>query len=1846
LYQFTNSAPTTLTGGTLISPSVLTGSGTAGSPTIRSGSFNLTGLSANTTYYYAFYNGTSTGTSTILTDTSGTSVSTSFTTSNLRNTILTTNALTSTSVTIGYTLTNNSVSQTAFLYRFQNSTAPSTLNTTSGTNIIVGGVLVGVGGVVNTVTNSSLTANTTYTYAFYNGQIDGSSNILTSNGSTPIQLTVFTTTNVVITVLNPTSIMSSQATINYNLYNYQGTSKLSYLYRFTNSSAPATLNTSTGTSIISANTAAISSGVPGNTTGSTTNTGLTSNTKYTYGFYNGNANGTSVLLTNYSGNALTTTIYTTNESIVSSITSSNHANTFNTISYSVNNSQPTQRSLYLYRFVGTTAPSTLDSSFDALITNFTLNSGASLNNSILDTSLILNTSYTYAFYNGNVLNTSTVLTSFDGTPQVLNISTTNVFNPILTASAISTNSATINYTITNIPSSSGIILYLYRFNGLSAPTTLTTTGSYSSAVSIYSFAISNDASTNFFYVDNTISANTNYTYAFYNGNDDGTNTILQDASSTLNPVSVSLNTYYGVVSSLSTSGSTNTSTNVNYTITTDLANPSTVYLYRFDASGSATSTLNTGLSGATNVKSIDLSSNGVVNSSYFDPTLSYNSSYTYAIYSGTTNGVSTILTDSSNVGQSAVATTSNAYNPSLTVPVVSTTSATIGYTLNNNPSNVDATVYLYRFDGTSAPSTLSNSGTFIMPSSISVSKNTSATSTYTDSTVLPDMIYTYAFYNGNTTDSSLILKDNSTNLLNVSATIYTFYDIIAGLSATSTSNTASIVSYSIQNTLSSITTAYLYRFNNSITPPSTLNTGLYGATNVASIDISANSTSTSSYFDPGLSINSTYTYALYNGTSSGSSVILTDVNNIVVSAVVRTSNVYNPVLTNTSTSTSSVIVNYRLNNKPSNADANVYLYRFDGNSAPSALSSSGTFIMPSYVSVAKDVSLNDTFVDSSVVAGNEYTYAFYDGNAVNFSNILQDNSTNLVNVSLTVDLFFDLILSLTASGTTNTSTIVNYSIQNTQSSPNTVYLYRFDGSITVPDLLNIALTGAVNLTNSGITIGSNSTDTFYYFDPTLSPNSIYTYAFYNGTANGSSAVLTNNLNVGQSVSVSTSNVYNSVLSASSISPTSVSIDYTLDNNPSAIDAMVYLYRYNGTSASSTLFLSGTLIQSDVLVSHGTSVSYTYTDNTVVADSIYTYAFYDGSGVGITPILQNNSTSLSNQSLTVYTFYDIITTLTAGTTTNTYTTINYSIQNKLTSDTYAYLYRFDGLITPPTTLDTGLSGTQYLTSIFIGANSTNASYYFDPTLLLNSSYTYALYNGTTNGSSIILTDVNNVGQYVGVSTSNIYNPSLTVSSLSESSITINYSLNNIPSNSDATVYLYRFDGTPAPSILIDGTSISGGIFLSANNDTVSSITDSTVSVNNTYTYAFYSGNLSGSSVILQDNSTSLMNVSLTVDMYYDLVIDLSCSGTTNTSTIVSYSIQNILTNSTTVYLYRFTGSVSAPSPLDAGLYNATNVSIIPVSGNGTATSTYTDSTLDPNTTYTYALYDGTNSGSSLILTNSSNTPVQTQTTTTGGYSAPITYPVFVSTFKDTSVAIVLVGTDPQSSPLTYTSESPSNGSISGVGPNLLYTPNPGYTGTDSFLYYATNLYSLSSTPSTVNVFINDFGPPCFKEGTMILTDRSYRDVKDLRKGDLVKTLNNGFVPIHMIGYSQMYNSGNGERIKERLYRYPRDTFPEQTDDLIITGCHSILIEEFKDEEQKQQTIKINGDIYITDDKYRLPACVDVMAIPYEEEGMYTIYHFALDNDDYYMNYGIFANGVLVETTSQRYLKEISNMTLIE
>jgi hypothetical protein len=134
---------------------------------------------------------------------------------------------------------------------------------------------------------------------------------------------------------------------------------------------------------------------------------------------------------------------------------------------------------------------------------------------------------------------------------------------------------------------------------------------------------------------------------------------------------------------------------------------------------------------------------------------------------------------------------------------------------------------------------------------------------------------------------------------------------------------------------------------------------------------------------------------------------------------------------------------------------------------------------------------------------------------------------------------------------------------------------------------------------------------------------------------------------------------------------------------------------------------------------------------------------------------------------------------------------------------------------------------------------------------------------------------------------------------------------------------------------------------------------------------------------------------------------------------------------------------------------------------------------------------------------------------------------------------------------------------------------------------------------------------------------------------------------MIGKREIYHPALQERIKDQLYVCSKEQYPDIKDeDLVITGCHSILVKSFKDDEQKEKAANLqNGTIYVTDDHYRLPACLDDKTSVYEKEGIHTIYHLALEHDNYYMNYGIYANGLLVESCTKNYLERLSGMTLI-
>jgi len=268
-------------------------------------------------------------------------------------------------------------------------------------------------------------------------------------------------------------------------------------------------------------------------------------------------------------------------------------------------------------------------------------------------------------------------------------------------------------------------------------------------------------------------------------------------------------------------------------------------------------------------------------------------------------------------------------------------------------------------------------------------------------------------------------------------------------------------------------------------------------------------------------------------------------------------------------------------------------------------------------------------------------------------------------------------------------------------------------------------------------------------------------------------------------------------------------------------------------------------------------------------------------------------------------------------------------------------------------------------------------------------------------------------------------------------------------------------------------------------------------------------------------------------------------------------------------------------------------------------------------------------------------------TSGGNPFPLAgdYPWLIdwTVYQNSSVLYVfsdLYGIVLESQNGTYPFNDPNN---------LSLNPGIAFWTYDGNLY--PNFYNLMSINSLgyydMETFAVNYAYPCFKEGSKILTEQGYKPVEELRKGDKVMTYHHGLKAIDMIGRREIYHPANmNERTKEQLYTCSPHDYPELTEDLVLTGAHSILVTDFKDEEEKQRAINVNGDLYVTDGKGRLPACADERATVYETAGIYMIYHFALEHDDYYMNYGVYANGLLVETCSKRYLKELSNMTLLE
>ena len=157
--------------------------------------------------------------------------------------------------------------------------------------------------------------------------------------------------------------------------------------------------------------------------------------------------------------------------------------------------------------------------------------------------------------------------------------------------------------------------------------------------------------------------------------------------------------------------------------------------------------------------------------------------------------------------------------------------------------------------------------------------------------------------------------------------------------------------------------------------------------------------------------------------------------------------------------------------------------------------------------------------------------------------------------------------------------------------------------------------------------------------------------------------------------------------------------------------------------------------------------------------------------------------------------------------------------------------------------------------------------------------------------------------------------------------------------------------------------------------------------------------------------------------------------------------------------------------------------------------------------------------------------------------------------------------------------------------------------------------------------------CFNKGTQILSvDNQYIPIENLKKGDLVKIYKSDgshvYKKVDLIGYNTMIN----DPLKNNrcMYRMIKTKKNKLIDDLLITGYHSVLIDNFRH-------LK-NEPSHKIEDKCLRYAFMCSDFVPENNTNTYTYYHLTLESEDEDERFGIYANGLLVETTCKKYFEK--------
>jgi hypothetical protein len=199
----------------------------------------------------------------------------------------------------------------------------------------------------------------------------------------------------------------------------------------------------------------------------------------------------------------------------------------------------------------------------------------------------------------------------------------------------------------------------------------------------------------------------------------------------------------------------------------------------------------------------------------------------------------------------------------------------------------------------------------------------------------------------------------------------------------------------------------------------------------------------------------------------------------------------------------------------------------------------------------------------------------------------------------------------------------------------------------------------------------------------------------------------------------------------------------------------------------------------------------------------------------------------------------------------------------------------------------------------------------------------------------------------------------------------------------------------------------------------------------------------------------------------------------------------------------------------------------------------------------------------------------------------------------------------------------------------------YSSLTAMLLYGYTTANLTTAGFNATAISLAAAASCFNEGTKILCFKNdkeeYVPIQDLRKGDIVKSYLHGYKKIDLIGKAQLRNNVSN-KWKNNMFVMYKTSENNLIEDLIMTGGHSILVDElnrgdFKEEQIRYYEIQKNNPWKI-DDKHLLLAGVSKFFKEINDDKIYTYYNFTLENDgDDDKRYGIWANGILAEIPSK-------------